>query len=445
MHYDNKQLTEGDINLSADRQSWNDSLDRETKDLLERDANVFLHQSMSTPCIDVLSSCKGNFIKTISNHTYFDFHGNSVHQLGYGNPEIISSIKCQLDELPFSPRRFTNMPAIECAEKITSLLPGGLNRVLFAPSGAAVISMAIKLARIVTGKYKMISFWDSFHGANLDTISAGGEAVFRQNIGPLIPGTEHVPPPTTYRGLFDNEMKYADYFEYVAEKEGDIGIFLAEPIRNTDVQIPSKNYWMRIREICDKYNIVLIFDEIPLALGRTGRMFAFEHFGVTPDILCLGKGLGGGVIPFAAMIAREDYNVAKNISLGHYTHEKSPLGSIAALASFDYIEKHNLLDRVTQREQQMQQIMNVLYEKYPIIGDVRGKGLLWGVELVENRKTKTKAIKQAERILYNCLKNGLSFKISQGNVIQLCPPLTISEAELELAMKILENALLETI
>ncbi|GHU75820.1 hypothetical protein FACS189414_0730 [Bacteroidia bacterium] len=229
--------------------------------------------------------------------------------------------------------------------------------------------------------------------------------------------------------------------EYVVEKEGNIGAFIAEPIRNTDVQIPSESYWKRIRAICKKHHIVMIFDEIPLALGRTGKMFAFEHFGIEPDILCLGKGLGGGVMPFAAMIAREDFNIAKDISLGHYTHEKSPLGCISALASIEYIEQNNLLDHAMDRSKQIRTILSDWFEKYPIIGDIRGIGMLWGIELVEDQKTKKPATEQASKILYSCLKNGLSFKISQGNVLQLCPALIIKEKELDEAMKILENAI----
>jgi 4-aminobutyrate aminotransferase len=435
-------LTEGDVNFSELRTEWNQHFtDALTMRILKDDARYFLHQSMSSPCLDVLDKCKGSGMRTISGKYMLDFHGNNVHQLGYGNDYIIEQITKQMDSLSFSPRRYTNLPAVELAKKFASLLPGDLNRSLFAPGGTSAIGMALKLARVVSGKHKVISLWDSFHGASLDAISVGGEAVFKKYMGPLMPGVICIPPPTTYRGIFGNtekdQLKYADYLEYVIEKEGDIGAFIAETIRNTDVQIPSKAYWQRVREICSKHGVLLILDEIPIALGRTGRMFAFEHFGIEPDILCLGKGLGGGIIPFAAIIARDVYNIAKDISLGHYTHEKSPVGSVAALATISFIETNNLLQKVADDEKWMQTQLLRLKEKFQLIGDVRGIGLLWGIELVIDQETKVKAVEEAEKIMFECMRYGLSFKISQGNVLQLSPALTISREDLQTALSIL--------
>ena len=435
-------MIEGDVNFSEVRREWNQQItDPLTRQILKDDARYFLHQSMSSPCLDVLDHCKGSGVKTISGRYLLDFHGNNVHQLGYGNDYVIEQITKQMHSLSFSPRRYTNQPAVELAKKLASLLPGDLNRSLFAPGGTSAIGIALKLARVVTGKHKVVSLWDSFHGASLDAISVGGEAVFKRHMGSLMPGVICIPPPTTYRGIFghteSDQLKYANYLEYVIEKEGDIGAFLAETIRNTDVQIPSKAYWQRVSEICTKHGVLLILDEIPVALGRTGKMFAFENFGIEPDILCLGKGLGGGIIPFAAMIARDSYNVAGEVSLGHYTHEKSPLGSVAALATINYIENNNLLQKVADDGNWMQKMLYHLKEKYPLIGDIRGQGLLWGIELVKDRLTKEKATEEAEKIMYDCMRHGLSFKVSQGNVLQLSPALTISREDLQTALSIL--------
>ena len=438
-------ITEGDINFTDERKKWDLQItDPATAEILRDDARYFLHQSMSTPCLDVLESCKGSGMTTLSGKHLLDFHGNNVHQLGYGNDFILNKIKEQMDRLPFSPRRYTNEPAVKLAKKLATLLPGDLNRSLFAPGGTSVIGIALKLARVVTGKHKVVSLWDSFHGASMDAIAAGGEAVFKKHLGPMMPGVIGIPPPTHYRGIFgsadEDQLKYADYLEYIIEKEGDIGAFIAETIRNTDVQIPTIAYWKRVREICDKHGVLLILDEIPIALGRTGKMFAFENFGIEPDILCLGKGLGGGVIPFAAMIARDRFNVASDVSLGHYTHEKNPLGSVAASATITYIEDNHILQKVASDSQWMKERLNQLKEKFQLIGDVRGIGLLWGIELVKDRTTKEKANEEAEKIMYHCLREGLSFKVSQGNVLQLSPALTISRDELESAISILTLA-----
>ena len=442
MQKENK-ITEGDINLTELRADWLDSaVDQKTKALLDKDARYFLHQALSTPCLDVLSSCSDASIETISGKKYYDFHGNNVHQIGYSNPKLIENITQQLQSLSFSPRRFTNEPAIHFAEKLASLTPGSLNRTLLTPNGSSAVGIALKLARAVTKKFKAVSFWDSFHGASLDAISVGGESVFREHLGPLMPGVERIPPPVTYRGLFENnENKCLEYLEYVFAKEGDIGAFIAETIRNTDVQIPSKHFWKEARNLCNKYGVLLILDEIPIALGRTGKMFAFEHYDIEPDILCLGKGLGGGIFPQAAMITRDEYNVFGSISLGHYTHEKSPIGAIAGLTTIDFIEENNLLEKVQADAVYMQSVLTQFEEKFSLIGAVRGIGLLWGIELVKDRVTKEKAIKEAEKVMYACLKRGLSFKVSAGNVLQLSPALTITRKELNEALQILEESL----
>ncbi|WP_419835703.1 aminotransferase class III-fold pyridoxal phosphate-dependent enzyme [Endozoicomonas atrinae] len=167
--------SEGDINSTEERACWQATLDhQETQKLLDDDARYFLHQSMSTPCLDVLTRAEGFYIEDIRGRRYMDFHGNNVHQLGYGHPVVVKRVRDQLDTLPFSPRRFTNPVAIECARKLAGLCPDDLNRVLFAPGGTSVIGMALKLTRLVTGNHKVVSLWDSFHGASLDAIGVGG-------------------------------------------------------------------------------------------------------------------------------------------------------------------------------------------------------------------------------------------------------------------------------
>ncbi|WP_245662897.1 aspartate aminotransferase family protein [Endozoicomonas arenosclerae] len=349
--------------------------------------------------------------------------------------------------MPFSPRRFTNQTAIECARKLGDICGEDLNRVLFAPGGTSVIGMALKLARVVTGNHKVISLWDSFHGASLDAIGVGGEACFREGMGPLTPGVERIPPAISYRGVWPrddgSDEHYADYLEYVIEKEGGVGAFIAETVRNTDVQVPSQAYWKRVREICDKHNVLLIIDEIPNGMGRSGQWFTYQRYGITPDILCLGKGLGGGIVPMAAMITRDRFNVAQHISLGHYTHEKSPVGCAAALATMEVIEREQLLEKVRGDEAFVRDRLEGMKSRYNLIGDVRGVGLLWGVELVKCRQSKERATFEAEKILYRCLELGLSFKVSQGNVLQLSPPLVIDRSELIRALDIVEQAISE--
>ncbi|EOB3676434.1 aspartate aminotransferase family protein [Vibrio vulnificus] len=438
--------SEGDVNTTPARQAWNASMDDErTQALLKRDSEVFLHQAMSTPCLDTLEAAEGIYIQDATGKKYMDFHGNNVHQLGYGHPHVIKRVQEQIAKLPFSPRRFTNETAIECAEKLTQICGGELNRVLFAPGGTSSVGMALKLARHITGNYKVVSLWDSFHGTSMDAISVGGEACFRQGMGPLMAGVERIPPAVSYRGAFPvadgSDVHYADYLEYVIEKEGGVGAFIAEAVRNTDVQVPSKAYWKRIREICDKHNVMLIIDDIPNGMGRSGEWFTYQAYDIEPDMLCIGKGLGGGLVPIAAMVTKDKYNTAEQISMGHYTHEKSPIGCAAALATMEAIEQDGLLDKAKADSQFMREKLLEMKAKYPVIGDVRGIGMLWGIELVTDHESKARAYDEAEAVLYQCLNNGVSFKVSQGNVIQLSPPLIITREQLTEALAIFEEAI----
>ncbi|HCE1605051.1 TPA: aspartate aminotransferase family protein [Vibrio parahaemolyticus] len=438
--------SEGDVNTTPARQAWNASMDDErTQALLKRDSEVFLHQAMSTPCLDTLEAAEGIYIQDATGKKYMDFHGNNVHQLGYGHPHVIKRVQEQIAKLPFSPRRFTNETTIECAEKLTQICGGELNRVLFAPGGTSAVGMALKLARHITGNCKVVSLWDSFHGASLDAISVGGEACFRQGMGPLMAGVERIPPAVSYRGAFPvadgSDVHYADYLEYVIEKEGGVGAFIAEAVRNTDVQVPSKAYWKRIREICDKHNVMLIIDDIPNGMGRSGEWFTYQAYDIEPDMLCIGKGLGGGLVPIAAMVTKDKYNTAEQISMGHYTHEKSPIGCAAALATMEAIEQDGLLDKAKADSQFMREKLLEMKAKYPVIGDVRGIGMLWGIELVTDHESKARAYDEAEAVLYQCLNNGVSFKVSQGNVIQLSPPLIITREQLIEALAIFEEAI----
>jgi len=442
-----RHATEGDVNLTPRRAAWVErNIGPETRRWLEEDERYFLRQALSTPCLNVLARCEGIYVEDLEGRRYMDFHGNSVHQVGFGHPRVIEAIKAQLETLPFCTRRYTNLPAILLAKKLAEIAPGDLSKSLFCPSGAGAVGMALRLARGATGRFKTISMWDAFHGASLDTGSVGGQRLFREGAGPLLPGVEHVPPPEPYRCLWgcggECDLRCARYIEYVLEQEGDVGAVIAEPVRAT-AAVPHPDYWRTVRAACDRHGALLIFDEIPHGLGRTGTMFACEHFGVVPDMLVLGKGLGGGIFPIAAVTARPNLDVMPERALGHYTHEKSPLGSAAALATMECIEKEGLAERARELGEHTLARLQEMMARHPLIGDVRGLGLLAGVELVRDRATRERAAEEAEQVMYRALEKGLSFKVTAGNVITLIPPLTITRAELDRALDILDACLAE--
>ena len=237
-------------------------------------------------------------------------------------------------------------------------------------------------------------------------------------------------------------MTCARYIEYMLEKEGDIAAVIAEPIRSTPY-IPKPEYWQIIRKACDKYGALLIFDEVPHCLGRTGKMFTFENFNVEPDMVVIGKGLGGGVFPLAALIVRKGLDLAATRALGHYTHEKSPVGCAAALATINYIEKNKLAEHAQDLGNYTLSQLKKMQERHPLIGDVRGLGLFLGVELVKDRTKKERAINEAEAVMYAALSKGLSFKITMGNILTLTPPLIITQEEMDQALSILEESISE--
>ncbi len=448
-----KSHGEGDSNLSESRRGWESRHNEATRALLDRDARYFLQQNLSTPCLSAVHKAEGIWIEDTDGRRYMDFHGNNVHHIGYGHPRLIEAVKAQMDTLPFSPRRFTCDPAVALAEKLADITPGELSKTLLATGGSDAIDMALKLARIATGRHKTISFWDSFHGAGFGGTSVGGESLFRgEPIGPLLPGTEHVAPFACYRCPYGHKdqggqknhetcgLACAEMVRYVLEKEGDVAAVIAEPIRAVPYTPPA-GFWKAVRKACDDAGALLIFDEIPNGLGKTGRMFSCDHDDVVPDMLVCGKSLGGGLLPIAALIVHIDLDVAQAKSIGHYTHEKNPVTARAALTTIEIIEDEGLVENAATTGAYALERLKDMQDRLPIIGDVRGVGFLMGLELVTERETLEPASEAADRILYRCLDNGLSFKTTMGNVLTLTPALVTTKDDMDKALGILEQAI----
>ena len=450
--------SESDVNSSPRRAQWQrEHLDEATRALLARDSAAFIQQSVSTPCLDAVAKAEGIWIEDLAGRRYMDFHGNNVHHVGYAHPDVLAAIKTQLDALSFAPRRFASDRAVELAEALGTkfrALTGHAAKLLFTTGGSDAVEVAIKLARAATGRFKTLSFWDSFHGAGLGAPSVGGEALFRSGpIGPLLPGSEHVAPFGCYRcpyghrvdahgqPLLDEcKLACASMVRYVLEREGDVAAVIAEPARAVPF-IPPHGYWQSVREACDANGTLLIFDEIPTGLGKTGRFFAAEHDSVAPDIVVLGKALGGGVLPIAACVARADLDVAGDYAFGHYTHEKNPVTAAAALATLQVIEREALVENAATVGAHALQRLREMQHRHALIGDVRGRGMLIGIELVLDRDSKAPATDAAERVMYRALSRGLSFKTTMGHVLTLTPPLITTRAQMDAALDILDGCL----
>ena len=437
---------QGDNNATENRKKYNQKLDSVTKHWIDEDSKYFLHQALSTPVMNVLTKTEGAYIEDLSGKKYLDLHGNGVHNAGFNNQKVVDAVKAQLDNsLAFTPRRYTNIPTIQLAKKLIEITPDGLERVLFCPGGSEAIEMAVMLAKQITGKWKTISYWDSYHGTGFQASSIGGEEHFTVGQGPMLPGAFHAEFPNYYRnpwGYTDQEainQEYLRQIKNILHHNPDVAAIIAEPISATPV-VPSISYWQQVQELCEQYNILLIFDEIIEGFGRTGKMFACEHF-VTPDVLVLGKSLGGGVVPFAGIVTKEKYNVLQHRSIGHFTHEKNPLCSAAGLAEIEYIEENDLVRNAEVLGDYLMDQLLELKDIYPLIGNVAGKGFHIGVDLVINRDTKERAVEEAEQIMYHCLEQGVAFKIIEGNIITMRPSLVLTKDDCNLIIEVLKNAL----
>ncbi|MEJ2166095.1 MAG: aspartate aminotransferase family protein [Desulfobacterales bacterium] len=438
---------QGDVNTTANRRKyWERNLSDRARKWFEEDKKYFLHQSLSTPVLNVLARAHGIYIEDLDGKKYIDMHGNGVHNAGFNNPAVIQAVKKQLDEgMTFCPRRYTNIPAVRLAKKLAEITPAGLQRSLFCPGGSEAVEMALMLAKQVTGRFKTISFWDSFHGAGFGAAGVGGEEHFSGGFGPLVPGALRVEFPNYYRNPWgfsreaDVDAECLRQMELVFKREPEMAAVIGEPISATPV-IPSQRYWSGVKQLCEQYGALLIFDEIIEGFGRTGRMFACEHF-VTPDILVIGKSFGGGLMPFAGIITREEYNICRQRSVGHYTHEKNALCSAAALAEITYLEDQRVPEHAADLGEYTLNRLTALQERHPLIGHVAGLGLHIGIDLVSNRKTRQRAVDEAEIIMFKCLEKGLSAKTIEGNILTLRPALVITRQEMDRTIDIIDEAI----
>ncbi len=440
--------SESDTNSTPARAAWRARhVDPATQALLDRDAAAFLHQSVSTPCLTAIRKAEGIYLEDLAGKRYMDFHGNNVHHVGYGHPRLKRAVAEQMDALPFTPRRFTSEPAVQLAEKLAAITPGTLSKVLFTTGGSDAVEVAIKVARAATGRFKTLSFWDAFHGAGFGSSSVGGEALFRSGPhGPLMPGAEHVAPfgsfncPYGGKNAQESGDACARMIDYVLGRDGDFAAFIAEPMRAVPYVAPP-GFWQKVRASCDRTGTLLIFDEIPTGLGKTGTLFSCDHDGVVPDMLVLGKGLGGGILPIAATICRPELDVGGDWAFGHYTHEKNPVTARAALETIAIIENERLVENTARVGAAALERLAGWMSEFEEIGEVRGRGFLIGVELVMDRAAKAPAHALAERTMYAALERGLSFKTTMGNVLTLTPPLVTTQAQMDQALDILHASL----
>lgn len=438
---------QGDVNTSPLRQKyWKRNLTAEAQSVHERDERHFLHQSLSTPVLNVIQRAEGAYFEDADGRRYLDLHGNGVHNVGFNHPAVLDAVRKQLDDgLTFCPRRFTNEVAVQLAETLAEITPKELSRTLFCPGGSEAVEMALMLARHITGRYKVIAFRNAYHGGTFGASSIAGQEHFRGGLGPLLPGVFFVDFPNYFRNPwgFEDELdvdrECLRQIEVIMEEEGDVGAVIGEPISATPL-IPRPEYWDGVRNLCDDHGALLIFDEIIEGFGRTGAMFACEHY-VTPDVMVLGKSLGGGLLPLAGIVTREEHNTLAHRSIGHYTHEKSALCCAAGLAAIGVILEEGLCDHAATLGRYTLERLESLKQGHRLIGNVTGKGLHLGVELVRDQATQEPAVEEAEAVMFKCMEKGVAFKTIDGNGIAWRPALVATQEDMDYAINALDQAL----
>jgi adenosylmethionine-8-amino-7-oxononanoate aminotransferase len=418
----------------------------------------------------VMARAEGVHYWDVAGKHYLDaLSGIYVVSLGHNNARVVEAVRRQMETLCFSPPMHgTNPLAVKLANLLADLAPGDLSAVKLQCGGSEVTEAAIKLARQYhkltgsPGKYKVISRYLSWHGSTLGALSASGLKGRRTVNEPLAPGFLHVFPPTCYRCPFGKT--YPDCCVTCATIVGDViemedpdtvAAVLVEPIGHTGGVIdPPDEYLPTLREVCDRHNVLLIFDEIITGIGRTGRMFAAETFGVTPDVLCVAKGLGGGIAPVSAMVCRRPIAdafwgpAAENPGFveGH-TFEGNPVSCAAALAVLEEILTRDLCANARAQGDRLRGRFEALAAKYPVIGDVRGKGLFQAVEFVRDRATKERFPSEAAfgvRVGRRALENGLLCRFDP-HWLAFGPPLVSTAAEIDAMADVLDRSLGEVL
>jgi len=341
------------------------------------------------------------------------FAGIAVTAAGHSNREIIEAAKAQLDKyVHCCSYVYYNKTMADLAEKLAQITPGRLKKTFFGNSGAEAMEGAMRMAKTYTKKYEFIALQASFHGRSYATLSITGNMGRKTRGGPYMAGCTFAPPPYCYRCAFNLKpescgMRCAEYIEDIIKFNtyDDVAAFITEPVMGEGgIIAPPKPYFKKVKEILDRHNILLFVDEIQSGFCRTGKMFAIEHYGVEPDIMAMAKGIASG-FPLSAFIARDE--IADAFRPGEHlsTFGGNPVSCAASLATISFLERERIAEKVAEKGKFLLERLGRIKEKYPIIGDVRGKGLMIGLELVKD-KAKTPAVEETKAIRKSSLKRG---------------------------------------
>lgn len=389
----------------------------------------------------------GYTLRDVDGNTYIDFSsGIYVTSLGHCHPKVSEAISKYAKTL-MNCHDFTTPIKTKLLEKLAQITPGDLNGIQLYDSGTAAVEAGLRAIRAATGKFEFISFHRDFHGKTLGAVSL---AKIDKTQGLRAPGFFLVPRAYCYRCAF--RMKYpecniycADYIETVIEEEttGQVGGIVLEPVQGWAGSIIPPDGWIqKIRKICDKYNILLFADEVLTCMGRTGKMFAMEHWDTIPDVMTLGKSFGNG-FPVTAMVISEKYKDALEKISASTSYGGNPMACAAALASIEVIEEENLCENAKKIGEYMIEILKKIKERHKIVGDVRCIGCLGGIELVKDRNTKEPFEEAGIMVYQKAFKKGIAW-VPAGHNLRLAPPIIVTKEVVKKGLEIIEEAIYET-
>ncbi|QIG51162.1 aspartate aminotransferase family protein [Nordella sp. HKS 07] len=402
----------------------------------------------------IIERAKGSYVYDADGRAILDFTSGQMSSiLGHSHPKIVAIVQAQIAELDHLFSGMLSRPVVDLADRLAKLATG-LDKVILLSTGAEVNEAAIRLAKLVTGKHEVVAFSKSWHGMTGAAVSATFSAG-RRGYGPAAVGSMAIPAPNAYRprfahadGTLDWQTELDDAFALIdAQSTGNLAAFIAEPILSVGgvLDLPP-GYLAALKRKCEEREMLLILDEAQTGIGRTGTMFAYQRDGVTPDILTLSKTLGAG-LPLAAMMttAAIEEKAHERGYLFYTTHVSDPLTAAVGLAVLDVVEEEKLVDKARRSGELLRQEFLALQQRYDCIGDVRGRGLLMGVEIVSERKDKSPAFELGSRIGEEAMRRGLSTNIvkmpTMGSVFRIAPPLTISEGEIAEGVRIFREAI----
>src|SRR6266852_6094009 len=399
----------------------------------------------------VIDRAAGATVTDVNGKEYLDcFAGISVVNSGHGNEQIIAAAKAQMEKLVHcSSYLYHVQPVADLAERIAHIAPRGLTKTFFGNGGAEAIEGAMKLARLYTGKHEFIALHGSFHGRSWGALSITGNQGRKKRGGPYAAGVAFAPAPYPYRSLWPNDpdecgrqcAKSIDEIIRFATS-GDVAAFIAEPVLGEGgILVPPKNYFREVKKILDQHGILFIADEVQSGFGRTGKMFAIEHYGVEPDILVTAKGIADG-FPLSAFTTRPEIAAAYKPGDHLSTFGGNPVSCAAALANIQFLQDEDLPARAAENGEYGMQKLREIQKHSPLIGEVRGLGLMIGVELVRDEKL-TPANSEAEAVRDALLRQGVLVGVGgvYGNVVRFQPPLIITQEQIDRAVSAFATAL----